>query len=57
MTEITELPVVPHWINGQEAPASGPRTAPVFDPAMGKETKQVGLAGVADIEAAVFSAV
>jgi malonate-semialdehyde dehydrogenase (acetylating)/methylmalonate-semialdehyde dehydrogenase len=56
MSEIAELPVVPHWINGQEAPASGKRSAPVFDPAQGKETKQVGFAGVADIEAAIFSA-
>jgi malonate-semialdehyde dehydrogenase (acetylating)/methylmalonate-semialdehyde dehydrogenase len=52
----TRLPVVPHWIDGAEyAPGSG-RTAPIYDPALGVETKRVALAGRAEIDAAVASA-
>ena len=56
VSDNTELQVVPHWINGQEAPSSGDRVAPVFDPALGKETKLVGLGSQEDIESAVSSA-
>jgi malonate-semialdehyde dehydrogenase (acetylating)/methylmalonate-semialdehyde dehydrogenase len=51
-----ELPVLSHWINGTEALSSGDRTAPVFDPARGIETKRVALANAGDIEAAISSA-
>ncbi|MCO4252074.1 CoA-acylating methylmalonate-semialdehyde dehydrogenase [Pseudarthrobacter sp. MDT3-9] len=50
------MQVVPHWINGQEAPSSGDRVAPVFDPALGRETKSVSLGSKADIETAISSA-
>ncbi|PVZ55158.1 methylmalonate-semialdehyde dehydrogenase (CoA acylating) [Arthrobacter sp. H-02-3] len=56
MSDINELQVVPHFVGGQEMPSSGDRTAPVFDPALGKETKVVGLGSAADIEAAISSA-
>jgi malonate-semialdehyde dehydrogenase (acetylating)/methylmalonate-semialdehyde dehydrogenase len=56
VSDNTELQVVPHWINGQEAPSSGDRVAPVFDPALGRETKSVGLASQEDIETAISSA-
>ena len=51
----TGLPVVPHWIGGAEYPASG-RTAPIYDPALGVETKRVALAGQAEVDAAVAAA-
>jgi malonate-semialdehyde dehydrogenase (acetylating) / methylmalonate-semialdehyde dehydrogenase len=50
------LPVVPHWIAGKEHLPAGGRTGPVFDPALGIETKRVALAGRAEIDAAVASA-
>ncbi|MDN4613520.1 CoA-acylating methylmalonate-semialdehyde dehydrogenase [Leifsonia sp. F6_8S_P_1B] len=50
------LPVVPHWIDGGEYPSRSGRTAPVFDPALGVETKRVALADGDDIAAAVASA-
>ena len=56
MTETQDLPVVPHWISGGESLSSGERTAPVFDPALGVETKRVSLASAQDIEAAIGSA-
>ncbi|MFK0002734.1 aldehyde dehydrogenase family protein, partial [Paenarthrobacter sp. NPDC090522] len=51
-----DLPVVSHWIGGVESSSAGERTAAVFDPARGVETKRVALANGADIEAAVSSA-
>ena len=56
MTEPQDLPVVPHWIDGKEYPSAGERTAPVFDPALGAETKRVSLASAQDIESAIASA-
>jgi malonate-semialdehyde dehydrogenase (acetylating) / methylmalonate-semialdehyde dehydrogenase len=50
------LPLVSHWIGGAEYPSSSGRTAPVFDPALGVQTKVVALAGKAEVEAAVASA-
>ncbi|WP_231567676.1 aldehyde dehydrogenase family protein, partial [Sinomonas humi] len=56
MSATHNLPVVPHWIGGKEYPSAGERTAPVFDPALGVETKRVSLASAQDIESAVSSA-
>ncbi|MBP6995428.1 MAG: CoA-acylating methylmalonate-semialdehyde dehydrogenase [Phycicoccus sp.] len=50
------LPLVPHWIDGAAVPSTSGRTAPVYDPALGVATKNVGLAGAAEIEAAIASA-
>jgi len=50
------LAVVSHWIDGAERPSTSARTAPVFDPAKGLETKRVALANSAEIDAAVASA-
>ena len=47
---------VPHWINGARDHGTTDRTAPVYDPALGKETKRVVLANQADIEKAIASA-
>ena len=51
-----DLPAVPHWIAGAEYPSASGRTALVFDPAYGIETKKVALANQAEIDAAVASA-
>ena len=56
MSVQTTLPVVPHWIDGAESPSSSGRTAPVFDPALGIETKRVALADTSEINLAVASA-
>lgn len=50
------LPVVGHWIDGVESPSSSGRTAAVFDPALGVETKRVALANESEINAAIASA-
>ncbi|MFH5878765.1 CoA-acylating methylmalonate-semialdehyde dehydrogenase [Arthrobacter sp. NA-172] len=56
MSQPNDLPVIPHWIGGESVFSSGSRTAPVFDPARGLETKRVGLATAEDIESAISSA-
>ena len=48
---MTDLPLIPHWINGAAVPSTSGRTAPVFDPALGVVTKNVGLATRAEIDA------
>jgi malonate-semialdehyde dehydrogenase (acetylating)/methylmalonate-semialdehyde dehydrogenase len=47
---------IPHFIGGAEYPSKSGRTAPVFDPALGKETKQVALANQQEINQAISSA-
>jgi malonate-semialdehyde dehydrogenase (acetylating)/methylmalonate-semialdehyde dehydrogenase len=47
--------LVGHYINGQVVPG-GARRAPVFNPALGKAVREVALAEVADVDAAVRSA-
>jgi malonate-semialdehyde dehydrogenase (acetylating)/methylmalonate-semialdehyde dehydrogenase len=41
--------VVNHWIDGKEYVSRSNRTAPVFDPALGVETKRVALANQEEI--------
>ena len=53
---MSNLPVVPHWIDGQESPSTSGRTAEVFDPALGIVTKHVALANDAEIKKAIASA-
>jgi malonate-semialdehyde dehydrogenase (acetylating)/methylmalonate-semialdehyde dehydrogenase len=53
---MSTLPVVPHWINGAEVPGVSDRTAPVYDPALGEQTKVVPLANATEIEAAISAA-
>lgn len=55
-TDAGSLPVVPHWIDGAEAPSTSGRTAPVYDPALGVATKNVALANQSEIDRAVASA-
>jgi len=47
---------VPHFIGGVEVNSKSGRTAPVFDPALGKETKQVALANQDEINLAISTA-
>lgn len=49
-------PVVNHWIDGREYVSTSGRTAPIYDPALGIETKRVALANKAEIDAAIESA-
>ena len=53
---MSDLPLIPHWINGAAVPSTSGRTAPVFDPALGVATKNVGLANRAEIDAAIGAA-
>jgi malonate-semialdehyde dehydrogenase (acetylating)/methylmalonate-semialdehyde dehydrogenase len=42
-----------HWIDGQRRDGSSGRSAPVYDPATGKQTGAVDLASAAEVDAAV----
>ena len=53
---MSALPLVKHWISGIQTAGASARTAPVFDPALGQQTKSVCLAAPVDVEAAVASA-
>jgi len=48
--------VVNHWINGSEFVSTSGRTSPVYDPALGIETKKVALANNAEIALAIKAA-
>ena len=41
---------IPHWINGEERLIAGARTSPVYDPATGEQTGELGLAEVSDVD-------
>lgn len=45
-----------NWINGKVVESKSGRTSPVFDPALGVETKRVGLSSAAELDAAVEAA-
>ena len=47
---------IPHWISGREVTGTSGRTSPVYDPALGIQTKQVALADQHDVDAAVAAA-
>ena len=49
------LPIVNHWINGAQGKSQSTRFAPVYDPALGTQTKQVVLADKKDIDAVIAS--
>jgi malonate-semialdehyde dehydrogenase (acetylating) / methylmalonate-semialdehyde dehydrogenase len=49
--------MIDHWIDGRRVEGTSGRTAPVFDPAAGKQTAEVALASAAEVDAAVASAV
>jgi malonate-semialdehyde dehydrogenase (acetylating)/methylmalonate-semialdehyde dehydrogenase len=47
---------IEHWINGCATPARSTRTAPVYDPATGREQAEVLLAEPSDVDMAVAAA-
>jgi malonate-semialdehyde dehydrogenase (acetylating)/methylmalonate-semialdehyde dehydrogenase len=53
---MSELPIVPHFIQGQIRTRAGGRTAPVYDPATGQVARSVELADDALVREAVTSA-
>jgi malonate-semialdehyde dehydrogenase (acetylating)/methylmalonate-semialdehyde dehydrogenase len=53
---MSNLPIVQHWIDGAEYASNSGRTSPVYDPALGVQTKEVALANSAEIQAAISSA-
>ncbi|HRP26635.1 MULTISPECIES: CoA-acylating methylmalonate-semialdehyde dehydrogenase [unclassified Thauera] len=55
LTYINAPEHIGHWIDNEPRPA-GERSQPVFDPALGRSTRQVGLATEAEVDAAVASA-
>ncbi len=52
----TPSPVVTHYIDGKAVPAGNARRQAVFNPALGRPVREVVLAEVADVDAAVRSA-
>ncbi len=51
-----DLRVISHWIDGAERPSTSGRTAPVYNPATGRQTASVALADEAEIAEALASA-
>ena len=47
---------VNHWIDNKEVASTSGRTTPVYDPALGIETKRVGLANNSEVDSAIASA-
>ena len=50
------LPKINHWIAGREAMPESGASAPVFNPATGREQAEVMLAGPSEVDAAVQAA-
>ena len=53
---MANLPIVQHWIDGAEYTSKSGRTSPVYDPALGVQTKEVALANSAEIQTAISCA-
>ncbi|MGO1538897.1 MAG: CoA-acylating methylmalonate-semialdehyde dehydrogenase [Leucobacter sp.] len=53
---MSELPVIPHWINGARRDSTSGHTAPVYNPATGEVQSHVALANEEEIAEAVASA-
>jgi malonate-semialdehyde dehydrogenase (acetylating)/methylmalonate-semialdehyde dehydrogenase len=51
-----DMNTVGHWISGQATAGTSGRTAPVYDPARGVQTKAVSLASAAETDNAVMGA-
>jgi malonate-semialdehyde dehydrogenase (acetylating)/methylmalonate-semialdehyde dehydrogenase len=47
---------IDHWIDGRLSPSASGRIGPVYNPATGEQQATVGLASVAEVDAAVASA-
>lgn len=53
---MVSMTTVPHWINGQAFESKSGRLGDIYDPALGKVTKQVGFANQLEIDLAISSA-
>jgi malonate-semialdehyde dehydrogenase (acetylating) / methylmalonate-semialdehyde dehydrogenase len=51
-----ELGHISHWINGRLVEGTSGRTGPVYDPATGRQAKEVDFASVEEVDAAVRAA-
>ncbi len=64
MTELADPPVereeslarITHWIGGQRVAGTSGRTGPVYNPSLGRQTSEVDLASVEEVDAAVQAA-
>ena len=60
MTETIEAPAalrqINHWIGGRSVAGGSGRTGPVFNPALGRQSGEVGFATVEEVDAAVQAA-
>ncbi|MBI5161334.1 MAG: CoA-acylating methylmalonate-semialdehyde dehydrogenase [Micrococcales bacterium] len=56
MTDTLTLSTVNHWIGGASVASTSGRTAPVYDPALGVQTKNVVLASAEEVGHAVAAA-
>jgi malonate-semialdehyde dehydrogenase (acetylating)/methylmalonate-semialdehyde dehydrogenase len=64
MTELAEPPVereesltrITHWIGGARVAGTSGRTGPVYNPSLGRQTGEVDLASVEEVDAAVQAA-
>lgn len=52
----SDIKRIPHLIGGRLDPGDSERTAPVYNPATGRQTGEISLAGVGEVDAAVASA-
>ena len=50
------MDIVNHWLTGAPFEGESTRTAPVYNPALGTVAREVRLASVTDVDAAVASA-
>ena len=53
--QATPIEPIPHWIGGERRIATQGRTAPVFDPALGRQIREVPLATADELGEAVAS--
>ena len=51
------MKTIGHWIGGRAVPGTSGRVGPVFDPARGRQTAEVALAGRSEVDDAVKDAV
>jgi malonate-semialdehyde dehydrogenase (acetylating)/methylmalonate-semialdehyde dehydrogenase len=54
--EQTGVTRIGHWIGGRSVPGTSGRTSPVFNPAFGRQTGELDLATVEEVDAAVQAA-
>jgi len=57
MMATVEVDSIGHWVGGRRIPGTSGRVAPVFDPALGVQTKTVHLASAVETDAVVRCAV